>query len=84
MKQRMDARGVTTDGRGHLFVADFQKGNSSIQMFSVDGQYLGCLMKDVETHGFPCRIHWCKKTASLLGAFFFKGKLHLKVISVQF
>ena len=84
MEKDMDTSGVTTDGRGHLFVGD-KNGNKSIQMFSVsDGVYLGCLMKDVDAHGAPARISWCESKSSLVAAFFWKGKWHLKVINVQF
>ena len=85
MEQAMDPWGVTTDGRGHLFVGDFKNGNKSIQIFSVlDGHYLGCLMKDVDAYGAPARIRWCDSKSSLLAAFMWQGKWHLKVINVQF
>ena len=49
MKNGLDTKGVTTDGRGHLFVTDGFSGNRCIQMFSIsDGQYLGCLIKGGE------------------------------------
>ena len=84
MENDMEASGVTTDGRGHLFVGD-KGGNKSIQMFSVsDGRYLGCLIKDVHAHGAPARVCWCDSKSSLVTMFVCKGKWHLKVINVQF
>ena len=42
MERALDALGVTTNGRGHLFVAD----DKCIHMFSTsEGQYLGRLIK---------------------------------------
>ena len=81
MEKPIDASGVATDGRGHLFVGDYMNGNRCIQMFSVsDGQDLGCLMTDVETLGDPGRICWCEKTFSLVVACLLKNKRHFCVI----
>ena len=75
----MHTMGVTTDGRGHLFVTDTY--NHCIQMFSVsDGQYLGFLVIDIaetlrsrhlkstceQIFRFPWRIRWCEETSSLI------------------
>ena len=54
--------GVTTDGCGRLFVADYN--NECIQMFDVsNGSYMGCLMLDF---GYPDKIRWCENTSSLI------------------
>ena len=82
MGKEMSATGVTTDGRGHLFVADYNGGNICIQMFSTAGQYLGCLIKD-EDLGSPARIQWCDETSSILAAFHKNSKWNLNVIHVQ-
>ena len=85
MKKNMKATGATTDGRGHLFVGDWMYGNKCIQMLSAsDGQYLGCLMNDVEGLGHPGKICWCEKTSSLVAACSLSGKWDLKVINVQY
>ena len=65
MSQQMKLSGVTTDGRGHLFVCD--AGNVCIQMFSVsDGKYLGALLKAGEEElGTPHLIRWCFRSSSL-------------------
>ena len=75
----MKPMGVTTDGRGHLFIADSH--NRRIQMFvAPDGQYLGYLLLDKteiprsrfvyynfeEIFRFPWRIRWCEETSSLM------------------
>ena len=79
MENDMSACGVTTDGRGYLFVGDTK--NKCIQMFSVsDGQYLGSIMKGL---GGPTRMQWCEKTSSII-AMCRKRKIHLKMISVQY
>ena len=85
MEKYMEASGVTTDGRGHLFVCDSFNGNRCIQMFSVsNGKYLACLLKDVERIGTPARICWCEKTSSLLAAFWVKEKWQLTAINLQY
>ena len=83
MEKAMDAFGVTMDGRGHLFVADYNKGNSCIQMFSTAGRYLGCLIKDEEL-GSPGRVKWCDRTSSILAAFKKNGKWNFHVIRIQY
>ena len=89
----MKPMGVTTDGRGHLFVTDC--GNHCIQMFSVsDGQYLGYLV--IENIGsfdrskifrFPYRIRWCEETSSLICTSKFKSRFyeswHVTVINLK-
>ena len=81
--EKMFVSGVTTDGRGHLFVSD--SNNNSIQMFSVlDGQYLGCLTKRMRDLGQPFRVYWCKKASSLVCACWKGQKYHVNVLNVQF
>ena len=82
MEKYMEVSGVTTDGRGRLFSCD--RANECIQVFSAaDGQYLGCLIKDVETFGDPVRICWCEKTSTLLAAFWLESELHFTAINIQ-
>ena len=62
MKKNMKTTGATTDGHGHLFVGDLMLANKCTQMLSAsDGQYLRCLMNDVEGLGHPDKICWCAK-----------------------
>ena len=81
MEKEMEVIGVTTDGRGHLFVADVDNG---IQMFSTVGRYFHkrCLIKD-EDLGSPARIQYCDETSSMLAAFDKNSKWNLNVIHVQ-
>ena len=82
MEYDMRPVGVTTDGRGHLYVADWK--NDCVHMFSVsDGLYMACLLKGSEIAGNPENIRWCKKLSSLVLNVIVKGKLHLKVFNVQ-
>ena len=82
-EQVLNARGVTTDEYGHLFVADYD--NKCIHMFSTsEGQYLGCLIKGVETIGVPARVYWSAETSSLVDACFLQGKWHLQFINIQY
>ena len=65
MEGNMQTFGITSDGRGHLFAADY--GNMYIQMFLVsDDQYLGYLIIDKEKLRSPVRVKWCEKLSSLL------------------
>ena len=83
MEEAVDVRGVTTDERGHLFVADYN--NEYIHMFSTsEGQYLGRLMKGVETLGNPGRVYWIADTSSLVAACLLQDKWHLKLINIQY
>ena len=83
MQGIMQTCGVTSDGRGHLFVADY--GNTQIQMFSVsDGQYLGYLMIDKEKLRSPVRVYWCKKLSSLVYINRWYFEYHIYVIKVQY
>ena len=79
LETEMDACGVTTDGRGHLFVADYNYGNIGIQVFLTAGWYL---IKD-ENLGSPARIQWCNETSSLLTAFRKNDKWNFHVIRIQ-
>ena len=81
----MSPSGITTDGRGHLFVCDWKNGNNCIQMFSVsDGQYLGCFMKDEEILGTPAKMYWCEKTSSLVVLCRLRNEYHLKRVKVHY
>ena len=63
MQKSMIARGIDTDGRGHLFVCDIA--NQCIQIFSLDGDYLGVLLRYGEQDlGIPFRIRWCRVVSS--------------------
>ena len=85
MEKNMVFHGITTDKSGHLFVCDWMNGNKCIHLFRAsDGQYLGCLIKDKEELGIPARIHWCKKSSSLITVCYWKREFHINVINVQF
>ena len=78
IKYGMCPVGITTDGRGHLFVTD--ENNEFIHMFSAsDGLYI----TDLKITGNPQAIRWCKKSSSLVLNVIEKGKFHLNVINVQ-
>ena len=63
MDKWMAARGIDTDGLGHLLVCD--TANLCIQMFSLNGDYLGVLLRSEEQDlGTPFRIRWCHVTSS--------------------
>ena len=82
MEEKMHASAVTTDGRGHLFVRDWMTGNSSVQMFSVSGKYLGCLT--INYFGAPARVHFCTEASCIIVAILFHGNLQLLFINVQY
>ena len=64
--QPMILCGLTTDGRGRLFVCD--SGNSCIQMFSIpDGKYLDALVRaGGEELGILHLVSLCKESSSLI------------------
>ena len=67
VKKDISPRGVTTDGRGNIYVCD--DSNECIQLFSVDGVYNGSIMKEGKPSlGEPCRIRWCYRTSSMVVA----------------
>ena len=63
MSEELMACGVATDGRGHLFVGDMN--NKCIQMFSLDGRYMGALATGTSL-GEPWRVLWCENMSSLV------------------
>ena len=82
MEKDIAAYGVTTDGRGHLFVADYD--NQCIHMYSMAcGSYIRSLLKGTKSFGHPDKICWCEKSSRLLSLCWWKGKWHLKIISVE-
>ena len=62
----MDARSVTADNRGYVFVCDAN--NDCIQVFTTaDGEYQGVAFKGGEQGlGKPKRIRWCQPLSSLI------------------
>ena len=66
-KKEIKCVSVATDGAGNLFVCD--GANTCIQLFSTDGLYIGCLVRQGE-HGLgePRLVRWCKKSSSLIVA----------------
>ena len=65
MVRTMNLLGVTTDGRGHLFVCDTS--NNCIQMFDTDGKYIGVLLKKgVQDLGSPHLICYSQHLSSLV------------------
>ena len=95
-EKHIKAMGITTDGRGHLFVTDHN--NHCIQMFSVsDGKYLGYLILDskmIPSRSFitwprkenfrPHEILWCEEMSSLVCTCRFDGSWNFMVINVEY
>ena len=63
MTKSMCAEGVTTDGRGHIFVCDVR--NKYIHMFTTAGYKKAIWKGDEQGLGRPLSIRWCDKTSSL-------------------
>ena len=67
MAHELCAEALATDGRGHLFVGD--RDNSCIQMFSVDGVYMGPLLSEKrQSMEQPLQLRWNKGKSSLVVA----------------
>ena len=63
MDKWMAARGIDTDGLGHLFVCD--PANQCVQMFNFDGEYVRSLLRSEEQDlGTPFKIRWCSDISS--------------------
>ena len=81
MKHSMCAEGVTTDGRGHIYVCDVR--NKYIYMFTTAG-FKKVIWKDTEgTLGRPLRIQWCEKTLSLNVIHMLDGQYKISKIRVN-
>ena len=75
----INAVGVTTNGRGQLFICDTN--NSCIQMLSTNGRFLGTVLRSGNQGlGNPERIKWCKKANSLVIAHEKQGVFNISVI----
>ena len=83
MEHRMSPWGVTTDGRGHLFICDMR--NECIQVFSVsDGKYQGCVLrKGQKGLGVPRCIRWYHENSSLVVAHKEGNKRNISVIRID-
>ena len=84
MEYNMDARGVTTDGAGRVFVCD-PSSNRCVQMFHVaDGRYMGPVISEGEQGlGEPYYTRWCNATSSLIVAHMKNSKYHISTICVE-
>ena len=79
MKQEISAEAVTTDGFGSLFMYDAN--NACIQVCSVDGSYLGTVLKEENQNlAKPWRICWCSKISSLIVAHTKEKQYHISMI----
>ena len=65
MKHEMNPSGITTDGRGHLFICD--TANECIQIFDTDGTYLCPVDCNGKLKlGPPERIDWSETESALV------------------
>ena len=80
MKNKIHACGLATDENGHLFVCDIS--NSCIQLFDMDGKYLGVLLHEGEQGlGKPQWVRWSSDTKSLNVAHVKNQKWFLSVVN---
>ena len=78
----MQSCGITTDGNGHLFVCDIN--NSCIQMFDMNGGYIGVLLSGGEQGiGNPKWAGWCDDSHSLIVAHVKNEKWFISVVNVK-
>ena len=65
VEDEMTAEGVTSDGRGHLFVCD--ENNKCVHVFTTSGDHVGAVLREGEQGlGRPRLIHWCDCSSSLI------------------
>ena len=77
-----NALGVTSDGRGHLFVCDPDK--DCVQVYSTDGECRGVLISKGESGlGKPMKIRWQKKTSSAVIAHVIGNIWHISSVRVD-
>ena len=76
----IDACGVATDGYRHIFVCD--SANECIQLFSMDGRYLGEAFRK-QGGSRPDQIRWFENASRLVVTYKFAGKWSIHVIKVE-
>ena len=77
-----NAQGVTTDGRGLLFVCDADR--CCVQVYSTDGRCLGVLISEGDSGmGKPMKIHWCERTGSVVIAHLKSSLWHISSVRVD-
>ena len=82
MQAEINPKGLATTNEGRLFVSDDI--HAFIQVFTADGRYLGCLIKEGEQGlGKPLQIRWCHNTSALIVAHFKDRAWFLSSIKVQ-
>ena len=65
VEDEMTAEGVTSNGRGHLFVCD--ENNKCVHVFTTSGDLVGTVLREGEQGlGRPRLIHWCDGSSSLI------------------
>ena len=81
--QQFGAVGLTADERGHIFVCDSH--SRCVQMFSVDGEYLGLVLKE-GAHGMGTLtglIQWFETTSSLIVTHTRDQQKYISVIKLE-
>ena len=78
MSQELVACGVATDKRGHLFVGD----QHNIQVFSLDGRYMGPLATGTSL-GEPWGVIWCEDLSSLVVLYEIMNEMKISVIKIS-
>ena len=78
----VDPLGITTDGRGHLFVCD--GANRCIFVVSADGKFVGILLLEGEQNlGEPRKIRWCDTVESLVVSNKRDEKWNVSILNVK-
>ena len=82
MKKNLSAARVATNGHDQVIVCDDY--NDCIQMFTLEGHYMGVVSMDSDAHlGTPSRIDWCKNTSSLALVHVKESKLGISKIKID-
>ena len=82
MTKILSVKQITTDASGHLFMCDDY--NDCIQMFNLEGQYMGAATREGDPYiGKPWIIQWCKSTSSLVVAHVNFTKHNISKIQIQ-
>ena len=82
VEDEITAEGVTSDGRGHLFVSD--ENNKCVHVFSTSGDHVGIVLREGEQGlGRPRLIHWCESSSNLIVAHIIDEQYCISQIEVE-
>ena len=81
-EKHLDARGITADKHGRLFVGDEE--NKCIHIFSIDGKFITTLLREGEQGlGELYHICWSEQLSGLIVAHRKDNKTWISLVKIQ-